>query len=254
MSSDNIPKVFFNGKAIVFSPDPESVQGTLMVPGFDLFRVLYGEPIWDEESKTIGIQEEGFLFLIQDGNKIANLNDQAYPLPVAPIMKEGKLMVPLEVVAQVLGYRYQWDGNKTTATVWLDDIPSGPSDKAGLLVGLWSSSDYYGEMYDPGSGAPVGSAYDGEWYLFRGDGSYRYVIVGSGFAISGAVVQEGSYKLEGNDLLLFNIKSSWYPDPARPNQSPGYENRPADNERVSIMFNSPTQVKIADDTFYFHGD
>lgn len=251
LGEDSPPGVTVDGNALDFAVEPEVENGILLVPGYDLFLALYGEPSWDAESQTLGINDYNLIFLFQAGNNIANVNNQPYELTAIPRMKENQLLVPLNLVVEVLGYRMAADNSVTT--IWTDASQVGTSDAQRLLVGLWSDTEYYGEMYDYATGMPVDSAYSGQWYLFRADGTFRYVIIGSGQIISGIVVQEGKYKVEGQELVLYKIKASWYPDPSHSNQSPPYEDKADDDERLTLTLDSdPNNIQLNGNTFFYN--
>jgi hypothetical protein len=244
-------KVMVDGKKVEFSHGPEVVDGVLMVPGEQLFRILYGEPVWDEESKTMGIQDHELLFLLQANNVYANLNDAPYLLPMAPSLQGSELMVPLEAVALALGHRVQWEGS--TASIITDVRTVELSQREALLVGTWSDNNrYFGEMYDPGTGLPITSAYSGKWYVFSEDGTFCYIIAGSGQFISGVAMDEGKYKLEGDELVLYSQTSSWAPDLARSDQAPSYKNKPIEDERLTLIFEGLDTIRINGDTYYLH--
>lgn len=104
----------------------------------------------------------------------------------------------------------------------------GNTSADGSLVGTWSSEGPSGNMVDPSTGMTEGSYYNGTWYLFREDGTFRMVMIGSGSIISGAVVQEGKYTADNGELKLTDVKESWYPDPAASGQTPAYKNKSTD--------------------------
>lgn len=133
-----------------------------------------------------------------------------------------------------------------TATPGADDLLSAGDD----IVGSWSSEGPYGTLYDPATGAATGSTYNGEWYVFRSDGTYRYVIMSSGIAISGGVVRDGKYRLDGSDILLYDNAESWYPDLSRSDQKPSYKNKPADDESHSYYAQDPDTISIDGTSFY----
>lgn len=241
------PQAVVDSIPLKFSLDPQIVDGVLMVPGLQLFRALYGEPIWDEESATMGVQDSGLLFLIQANNQYANLNDNPYFLPVSPQTKGAELMVPLEAVVVALGYKVQWEG--ATASI-ITDIQK--VEQEGLLVGTWSDTHYFGELYDAATGLPKTSAYSGEWYIFWKDGTFRYVIAGSGQFISSVVMNQGKYKFQEDELVLYSIRSSWYPHLSRPGQAASYENKPVEDERLPLIFEEMDTIRIDGDIFYRH--
>ncbi len=242
------PQVLVDSTPLEFSPEPQFVDGVMMVPGLQLFRALYGEPVWDEESATLGIQHSDFIFLVQAGNNYANLNDNPYPLPVTPQKNGSELMVPLEAIVQALGYKVQWNGS--TASIVTDAQKVELSQREALLVGTWSDMHYFGELYDAVTGLPKTSAYSGEWYIFWGDGTFRYIIAGSGQFISGVVMNEGKYKLQGDELVLYSTRSSWYPNLDRPSQAASYEDKPVEDERLPLIFEGLDTIRIDEDIFY----
>ncbi len=135
-------------------------------------------------------------------------------------------------------------------------IPPSPSpgwnddSQAGSVVGTWSSEGPYGTIVDPATGGVAGSTYNGEWYMFRADGTYRYVIMTSGIALSGGVVRDGKYRFEGGDIVLYDSEESWYPDPARSDQTPGYRNRAAGDEYYPFESQDQDTLSIDGHTFY----
>jgi hypothetical protein len=102
------------------------------------------------------------------------------------------------------------------------------SSGAEKLIGTWASSDSFGDVVDQGSGAYVRSAYTGEAYHFAENGTYWYLIVGSGTVSSGAALQKGRYKLKGNVVTLTSKTESWTPNPNKSGQKPAYKNKPVD--------------------------
>ncbi len=127
------------------------------------------------------------------------------------------------------------------------DIPTGTGDG---IVGTWSSEGPYGTYYDPATGAATGSAYNGEWYLFRGDGTYRYVIISSGIAISGGSVRDGRYQVSGDEISFSDNRDSWYPDLSRSGQPEGFKNKPMADESLSFEVVDGDTLMIDGTTFY----
>jgi len=80
------------------------------------------------------------------------------------------------------------------------------------------------------------------------------VISGAGQFISGAVVDEGKYRLKANKIELFKIKRNWFPDTNhRFPQEPAYRDKDAEDRCVPVSFETdPGQVKIDGTLFYFN--
>lgn len=246
-----IPVVRVDGEKMIFSEDPELIEGIVMVPGQEILQALYGEPVWDAQTQTLGIEDGNLTFIVAAGNSIANVNNQPYDMKISPRMKGEQLLIPLRLVAEVLGL--ETETKKSVITI----VTAGNKDKPAPnnpLVGLWSSTQYFGEVLDAVTGLPVHSAYSGEWYLFREDGSFRYVISGAGPFISGTVVDEGKYRLKANEIELFKIKRNWFPDPNhRFSQEPAYRDKDAEDRSVPVSFETDSgEIKIDGTLFYFN--
>src|SRR5579872_3365199 len=96
--------------------------------------------------------------------------------------------------------------------------PQSTGGGTATLIGQWSTSGYYGEYVDR-QGSPVVRAYSSEQYTFRPDGTYHYVIVGSGNIISGVSMTDGTYEFSGNQLHLHQRTENWYPFPQSANRT-----------------------------------
>jgi hypothetical protein len=119
------------------------------------------------------------------------------------------------------------------------------------LIGLWSTEGPSGEMVDPATGYGTGSIYNGEWYLFRKDGTFRYVIVGSGQILSGSVVWEGKFSIRDDEIRLTNIKECWYPDPAATGQKDAYEDKRIKDTTIQYRYGDDENTLIVNDADNF---
>lgn len=100
------------------------------------------------------------------------------------------------------------------------------------LVGLWSKDGASGTIVDPATGFATGSVYNGEWYLFRDDGTFRYVIVSSSQILSGGVVWEGKYSVADGAVRLTDTLEAWHPNVAVPGQAAAYSNMKLANQTI----------------------
>lgn len=123
------------------------------------------------------------------------------------------------------------------------------SDKS--IIGMWSTEGPSGELVDPATGLTSGSIFNGEWYIFRDDGTFRYVIVSSGQVLSGGVVWEGIFSVCNGEIRLTNIKESWYPNPAATGQKKSYENKKTDDVTLQYQYGDDKNMLIIDDSDYF---
>ncbi|HSP06022.1 MAG TPA: hypothetical protein VLR94_02540 [Acidobacteriota bacterium] len=102
---------------------------------------------------------------------------------------------------------------------------------------------------DTATGAFDSSAYSGEWYEFRPDGTYEHIFIGSGQIISGASITTGVYEASANRLVLHQKKASWYRMPKSAKRHSRYKDRPDVQELVlEIGFDSRGALLVRDAT------
>ncbi|NTV91283.1 MAG: S-layer homology domain-containing protein [Clostridiales bacterium] len=138
-------------------------------------------------------------------------------------------------------------------------VSATPASDAGIpneasasgIIGLWSYGGTNGTLVDPSTGYATGSIYNGEWYLFRSDGTFRYVLVSSGQIVSGGVVQEGEFTVDGGVIILTGIKESWYPNPAATGQKASYKGLIVEDRAVAFLLENNGSTLVIDgiDTF-----
>ena len=103
----------------------------------------------------------------------------------------------------------------------------------------------YGDLVNSATGTYAGSAYSSQGYTFNADGTYRYMIVGSGQFISGASISEGTYDVRGSQVLLHQKVVSWYPMPRSMAKHPSYKNKPRQEEQVlTIEWRGPAEITV----------
>jgi hypothetical protein len=139
-----------------------------------------------------------------------------------------------------------------TGTGGTSGLAASPTTTA--LVGTWSQGGASGTLVDPATGYATGSVYNGEWYVFRADGTFRYVIVSSGLILSGGIVHEGKYTVSGGNILLTDIRESWHPNPAATGQKATYTNLAVADETIGYTLSADgdsltLQVLGGSDTF-----
>lgn len=111
--------------------------------------------------------------------------------------------------------------------------PATASVAGNALVGQWSKDGASGTIVDPATGFATGSVYNGEWYVFREDGTFRYVLVSSGQIVSGGIVWEGRYAVADGAIHLTDTLEAWYPNVAVSGQAAPYTNMKLANQTLA---------------------
>jgi len=108
-----------------------------------------------------------------------------------------------------------------------DPEPAEPQRREALL-GNWGTSAVYGSVLEQGTGEYQRVSGYGTSYSFRPDGTFTYLMVGSGTVVSGAVTYRGTFKTRGNQLILHVTASAWTPMPGHEGQRAAWDWKPQD--------------------------
>ncbi len=240
-------KVYVDGRQLAFDVPPMIENGRTLVPMRVIFEALGAEVFWDGPTQTVSAFKGDTGIAIQIGNPYANVNNSAIALDVPPKIVNGRTLVPLRFVSEALGCSVNWNGTTRTVSISTGAAPVPGQLSKDLIVGTWSSDGPGGVLVDP-SGMIVGDVFNGEWYVFREDGTFRYVIAASGPIITGVVFVEGKYKLEGSSLVLYDQKETSYRDFLPP---PVVKDSPIDDETKEIEYD-PADDTLKIGLFYFY--
>ena len=98
------------------------------------------------------------------------------------------------------------------------------------LIGQWTTETSLLRVKLDEKGQPAGIIPIGQWIAFSTNGTYFRVARHITFAIGGASVEEGRFEAVNGSLLLFERKTSFYPDKGSP-QMPS-SRQAAENESL----------------------
>ena len=128
-------------------------------------------------------------------------------------------------------------------SVYAASAPRGHSRDT--LIGRWSTVSHAYPEVNRNTGAPVRSAYTGRWFDFYADGTYALLIAASGRYITGSIIQQGSYELSGDRLLLHQQKESFYPAHNDPSGRSMYKDKSMPKEiTLDIKFTGPREMIV----------
>lgn len=72
---------------------------------------------YDEQSKTVTIDSDAKKVELKVGDKVAVVNGSPVPMDVAPVVKEGRIFVPVSHIGQFFGAETAWDAALKMVTV-----------------------------------------------------------------------------------------------------------------------------------------
>jgi hypothetical protein len=102
------------------------------------------------------------------------------------------------------------------------------------LLGDWGTNAVYGSVRSKQTGEYLRVSGYGTSYSFRADGTFTYLMVGSGTVVSGAATKRGTFETRGNQLILHVTASAWTPSTAQPGQRPAWDWKPQDRTESHV--------------------
>lgn len=115
--------VYLNGKEILFDTQPILRDNRTMVPFRGIFEALDMEVLWDGTAKKVTATNNDTHLELYLGKKTVYRNSIPSVMDVAPLIIDGRTMVPLRYVAENTGLNVAWDA--ATRRVLLTSAPEG---------------------------------------------------------------------------------------------------------------------------------
>ena len=114
---NNTINVYLDGQKLSFDQPPIMAQNRTMVPIRAIFEALGYEVSWNQKSQ-MGIAVNGQnTIIVQVGNAQVNYNGGTYWCDVAPMNKNGRILVPLRAIAESAGCSVYWYQSTQTVTI-----------------------------------------------------------------------------------------------------------------------------------------
>jgi hypothetical protein len=115
-SSDSI-KVIYDGNVINFDVEPEIINDRTMVPMRAIFETFGAKVKWDGDTSTVTAKKKSKTISMTIGSTEMTKNDDTYTFDTAPVIEEGRTLVPIRAISDLLGLNVEWDENKKTVTI-----------------------------------------------------------------------------------------------------------------------------------------
>ncbi|MBI3948506.1 MAG: copper amine oxidase N-terminal domain-containing protein [Armatimonadetes bacterium] len=113
------PQVVVNGETIDFvDAAPVIEEGRVMVPLRVVAAHLGAEDVaWQPASRSVSIVHQGQTVRLEVGRPWATVGRTAIPLDVPPVLRDGRVLVPLRFVGETLGARVTWRAESRTVVI-----------------------------------------------------------------------------------------------------------------------------------------
>ena len=117
MAKNDGIKVTYDGNTIDFDVQPEIIDDRVMVPMRTIFEAFGAMVKWDGDSQTITAKKKSKTISMTIGNTDMTKNDETYSFDTAPVIEDGRTLVPVRAVSDMLGLDVEWEDSDKTVTI-----------------------------------------------------------------------------------------------------------------------------------------
>lgn len=110
-------KVVLDGAQLAFDVQPQLINDRTMVPMRKIFESMGAEVYWDGATSTVSASDGNTSVVMQINNNVIKVNDIDYTLDVAPVIVDGRTLVPVRAVAESFDADVQWIGETKTVEI-----------------------------------------------------------------------------------------------------------------------------------------
>lgn len=122
-------KVLLNGTEISFDVNPRLENGTTLVPMRAVFEALGAQVSFNSGNSTVTAVKNGKSVSMKIGSCDATVNGEAVQLSAAPVIENGRTLVPLRIVGEAFGVDVDWDEAAYAVVMTKDDSSSSDAWK-----------------------------------------------------------------------------------------------------------------------------
>ena len=110
-------KVLLNGNYLSFDVPPDNISGRTMVPMRTIFEALGASVQWDGSSNTITAIKDNTIVQATIGYTLINVNGNRTQMDIAPVIINGRTLVPVRFISEAFGCDVTWDGLTNTVLI-----------------------------------------------------------------------------------------------------------------------------------------
>ena len=111
-------RVLLDGEELVFDVQPQMINDRTMVPMRVIFEALGAKVDWDGATETVTATKGDLIVKTTIGNKIMTVNGAGKEMDVAPVVIDGRTLVPVRFISEAFGCDVDWDGNTRTVHIY----------------------------------------------------------------------------------------------------------------------------------------
>lgn len=110
-------KVLYNGEEIAFDVSPKIKDGRVMVPMRAVFEAFGAKVKWDGESRTITAKKKSDTIEMTVDSEKMKKNDETVEYDVSPEIEDGRTLIPIRAVSELLDLEVEWDEKTKTVEI-----------------------------------------------------------------------------------------------------------------------------------------
>ena len=110
-------KVNVNGEAVAFDVQPENTDTAVLIPLRFVLEKMGAIISWHGETKTVFADFNGKVSTLQIGNELLFLEEGSVALSAVPVIKDGRTLVPMDVINHATGATVIFDAANNTVNI-----------------------------------------------------------------------------------------------------------------------------------------
>lgn len=96
---------------------PVIVEGNTLVPVRAMIENLGGSVEWNSQNQSTTLKYENNEIVLTINNKTAYLNNEEHQLNTAPVIINGRTMLPIRFISESFGFNVSWNESEKTITI-----------------------------------------------------------------------------------------------------------------------------------------
>ena len=135
LAKSNDITVTYDGENISFYVQPKIVDDRVMVPMRTIFETFGAKVKWDSDTQTITAKKKSKTIQMTIGSSDMTKNDETYSFDVSPIIEDGRTLVPIRAISDMLGLDVEWNEKNNTVIITTpqDDEDDSWKDNTGTV-------------------------------------------------------------------------------------------------------------------------
>jgi len=121
-SAANQITVVLDGRTLQFDVQPTIIDGRTMVPMRVIFEELGANVEWDGATRTITATSSDLVVRTTVGNRVIDVNGNRITMDVAPIIIDGRTLVPVRFVSEAFGADVEWEAGTRTVFIVSESV------------------------------------------------------------------------------------------------------------------------------------